>query len=176
MYINGFNQLFPMWQTPNMAAFSMPTLPVPNMAAYSMPNFGMSTFGAPAMYNAFNPTGFGTPLDGMFGAARVAVGEVKMMPGIGNIANGVDFVRDLGQMGRALSGDPTQSIFKKGADLLFHGLGVIAPQIGGSYDIAQGTTRQYAAASNPFNYGGWNLPAFNFNYGGYPSYYQPWVY
>jgi hypothetical protein len=159
---NGFPQMFQPW------GYSYAAPAVSYVPANPVFNWGVSSFGAPAFYNPYNPySQLGTPLDGLRGAGRAALGGLKLLPGIGALANGVDFVRDLGQMGRALKGDPTQSVFKKGADLLFHGLGVLMPQIGASYDIAQGTARQSAA---------FGLPAFNFNYGGYPSYYQGWMY
>jgi len=43
-------------------------------------------------------------------------------------------------------------VHEVGRDLLFHGIGMLIPQVGASYDIAQGTMRAGAAAANPMNY------------------------
>jgi hypothetical protein len=144
--------------------------PVTPVASYapSLPMYGASMY-APSLpsyypsypsYPAYTPYNVG--FDPYGGSARMAMGALKMIPGLGNLANGVDFVRDLGQMGQALRGDPTKSVFKEGADLLFHGLGMLMPQIGGAYDLAQGAVRAGAG----YGWGGY-LPSYSINYGGY---------
>jgi hypothetical protein len=109
---------------------------------------------------------FGTPQDGLAGMGRAALGATKMVPVLGNLINGFDFLRDIGHLGRAMRGDPSQSFMKSASDLLFHGVGMLIPQVGASYDIAQGTMRAGAAAMNPMNFMN-RLPPFAFNPGGY---------
>jgi hypothetical protein len=113
---------------------------------------------------------FGTPMDGMKGAVREGVGFMKMTPGIGNLMNGVDFVMDIGHMFSAARGNPNHSFMKSAADLLFHGVGMLVPQVGGAYDMAQGAVRMGAAGMGAFNYG--MLPPFGFNRMAFPPMYN----
>jgi hypothetical protein len=113
----------------------------------------------------------GTPQDAAKGAVRTGVGALKMMPGVGNLLNGVDFVMDLGHLftGR-------QSFMKTAADLLFHGAGMLVPQVGGAYDMAQGTIRMAAGrVMNPMMMSPFampHLPPFAFANGGFPPMYN----
>ena len=59
---------------------------------------------------------------------------------------------------------------KSAADLLFHGVGMLVPQVGGAYDMAQGAVRMGAASMNSFNYG--MLPQWGFNNFGIPPLYN----
>jgi len=62
--------------------------------------------GNPYMSNpAMTSPMFGTPQDGIAGAGRAMLGAVKMVPVLGNLINGFDFIRDIGHLGRAMRGD-----------------------------------------------------------------------
>lgn len=76
------------------------------------------------------------------GAGRVVMGTAKMLPIplLGNVLNGIDFLRDIWKLGKSI-GDPTMSTTKAAADLLFHGVGIFAASVGGAYDLAQGAAR-----------------------------------
>jgi hypothetical protein len=92
----------------------------------------------------------------MFGAIRSEVGMTKMFfPVVGNFANAVDFVVDLRHIGQALRGKTNRSLLKSSADALFHGLGMVIPQVGGIYDMVQGGVRSTAPIFNARNYWGW---------------------
>jgi hypothetical protein len=161
------NQAFmPNWLGPA----SMFRQPFP-MMPYGMGGMGMMGMGMGMM--GMNAP-FGTPVDAAKGGMRAGVGMMKMAPGLGNLLNGVDFVMDIGHLftGR-------QSFMKTAADLLFHGAGMLVPQVGGAYDMAQGTIRMAAGRMmSPFGMGigmgmGMGmLPPFAFNGMGIPPVYN----
>lgn len=107
------------------------------------------------------------------GAVRTGVGLLKQLPVIGNILNGIDFVRDLGKLGGALL-DPRKTTgdkLKAAADTLMHGIGIIAPNVGGAYDMMQGVGRMAMgkSTSDRLNDRLKQLPSFNFD----PGHYAP---
>jgi hypothetical protein len=163
-YLNqSFNQPYPMMPYGMNPMASM----IPNYDPFMGAPYGYG-------YNPYMNAGamspmLGSPQDGMAGAGRAMLGGVKMIPGVGNIINGIDFIKDLGDMGRAMRGDPSKSFMKEASDLLFHGVGMLVPQVGGAYDMAQGTARMGAAAMNAFN--PMMLPPFGFNPMSYPPVY-----
>src|SRR6185436_550467 len=129
-------QFMPSWGQ-QMYAPSTPYPIVPygtNLGQYGMQMQNYDPYmGSPYGYG-YNPyQTFGTPQDAQAGMIRSGIGMLKMAPGLGNIINGVDFIRDLGQLASG------QQPLKNAADLLFHGIGMIVPQVGGAYDMAQGT-------------------------------------
>jgi hypothetical protein len=134
-------QFMPSWGQ-QMYAPSTPYPIVPygtNLAQYGMQMRGYDPYAGAPYGTGYNP-------------------YQQLAPGIGNIINGIDFIRDLGQLATG------QQPLKNAADLLFHGIGMIVPQVGGAYDMAQGTVRA-AAGGAGFNYG--MFPPFAFNTGGY---------
>ena len=103
------------------------------------------------------------------GAVRTAVGLFKQLPVIGNILNGIDFIRDLGKVAGAFL-DPRKSAgdkLKASTDLLFHGIGMLAPNVGGIYDMAQGAARATLGSKIP-QFEGQTLPPWQFDPGRYP--------
>jgi hypothetical protein len=167
----GGQQFMPQWLTgQQFMPQPYPMLPYgfdPYSSGYPMNRMYDPYMGSPyGMGYGYNPAMYdpklGTPGDGVKGAVRTGIGALKMTPGLGNIINGIDFIRDIGKVIKSFS-DPSVSFMKSASDLLFHGAGMLVPQIGGAYDMAQGTVRMGAAASNPWN----RLPPWNFNPGGY---------
>ncbi len=212
--MNGLPNMYAMQNLNPMAMNPLAFNQFPNYSMYppfagTNPAFMPSYLGGPGMFrqpfpmmpygagNMFGPgmmmnDRLGTPLDGIEGAVRTGVGAVKMAPGLGNILNGIDFIRDIGHLFSASHGDPRHSFLKTAADLLFHGVGMIVPKVVGAYDMAQGSLRMGAAALNPMNHmnpmmnpmmmnpmmnpammgmlGG--LPPFGFNRGAFPLMYN----
>lgn len=111
------------------------------------------------------------------GLARVGVGTLKMLPVVGNVLNGLDFVRDLGRVLKNVVTLHPLKALKAGADLLFHGAGMVVPQVGGAYDLAQGLVRLAAATPSVPSWAqpqwqpdpGSALPRFTPDNAGYPQ-------
>jgi hypothetical protein len=111
------------------------------------------------------------------GMARMGVGALKMVPLLGNLLNGLDLLRDMGRVVKNVVTLHPLKALKAGADMLFHGAGVIVPQVGGAYDMAQGLVRlgrsmppvpefaQPAYQQNPWA----TLPPYTPNYENYPQ-------
>ncbi|MBI3185994.1 MAG: hypothetical protein HYZ28_27985 [Myxococcales bacterium] len=145
---------------------------------YGAPLYGRQAYGpdyAPPLYGpqAYPPAEDQVAKKAVTGGARAVVGALKMIPVVGNVLNGIDFLRDIGKAAVTWL-NPFKSFGEKmkvGADLLAHGAGVFVPQIGGVYDMVQGTARVGKAFSEHVEQSRWALPAYRFDNGGYPPVY-----
>ena len=128
----------------------------------------------PNSYNPNDPSMAPQQGEGaMPGLVRAGVGAAKMVPILGNVLNGLDTLRDAGRVVKNLfTGHPMKAL-KASADMLFHGVGTVIPQVGGAYDMAQGLVRAAAAqpsipawAQQAYQPDPWSsLPPYNPSYG-----------